>query len=392
MKKAEIVIIGAGVVGASVAYHLTTRGAKDVLLLESEAAQGLGSTGKATGGVRAQFETDINIKMSVYSLNFFQNCDFPTGYDPRGYLFFATDEKQFGYLKRNVEKQKSLGVKDVEIVDAQQIAEICPILNCADIAGGSFGARDGFINPLAVMNGYTRNALKNGAKIEFETEVYSIETANGKIRAVSTNKGVIECEKVVLATGARARKLAATAGIDLPVEPQKRQLVWARSAKPLPPNMPMVIDLGSGFHFRPARDFYDSLNDADIPNEIFFAFPDAGEENSGDTNFDRSFIKKVYERAAHRSPFLAETEPILEKCRAGLYENTPDHHGILGGCSVENLYFANGFSGHGVMHSPATGRALSEIILDGEASFLDVSCLQIDRFAKGELLHETAFI
>ena len=138
MRKAEIVIIGGGVVGASVAYHLTEKGAKDVLILERESAQGFGSTGKATGGVRAQFETEINIKMSLYSLDFFKNWEFDCQYEPRGYLFFATTEKGSDYLKRNVEKQKSFGVKDVGIVDRKTIAEICPILNCEDILGGKF--------------------------------------------------------------------------------------------------------------------------------------------------------------------------------------------------------------------------------------------------------------
>ena len=306
-------------------------------------------------------------------------------------MFFATDEKQFDYLKRNVEKQKSLGVKAVEIVDAKEIAEICSILNVSDITGGSFGARDGFINPLAVMRGFTKNALKNGAKIEFETQVLSIETERRKVKAIQTNKGVIECEKVILCSGAWARELANTAGIDLPVAPQRRQIVWAKSQKELPKNLPMIIDIGNGFHFRPARDFNDAnanLNN----NEVLFAYPDPNEENSFSTNFEESFIEKVYEKARHRSPFLYETKPILYKCRAGLYENTPDHHAILGGCLVSGLYFANGFSGHGVMHSPATGRALSEIILDGKSSILDVSCLSLERFAKGELLHETAFI
>ena len=387
----EIVIIGGGVVGASVAYHLMKRGAKDVLILESEVQQGNGSTGKATGGIRAQFETEININLSLYSLDFFANWEFDCEYEPRGYLFFATDESQFDYLKRNVEKQKSLGVNDVEIVDRQTIKEICPILNCEDIVGGSFGKRDGFINPLAVMNGFTSKALEKGAKIEFETVVLSIETVAGKVVAVETNKGRIECEKVVLAIGARARELANTAEIDLPVMPQKRQIVWAKSQTKLPENLPMVIDIGSGFHFRPARDFVDKSANADN-TEILFAYPDADAKPSIDTNFDESFIEKVYEKAHKRSTFLFETKPILEKCRAGLYENTPDHHAILGGCAVEGLYFANGFSGHGVMHSPATGKALSEIILDGKASFLDVSCLSFERFAKSELLHETAFI
>ena len=391
MMKSEIVIIGAGVVGTSVAYHLTTRGAKDVLILELENKQGLGSTGKATGGVRAQFETEINIKMSLYSIDFFANCDFDCGYEPYGYLFFATNDAQFDYLKRNVEFQKSLGVNDVEIVDARQIKEICPILNVADIVGGSFGGRDGFINPLAVMNGFTKKASENGTKIQFDTQVLAIETDSGKVTSLKTNKGRIECEKVVLCSGAWARELAKTAGIDLPVLPQKRQIVWAKSGKQLPQNLPMVIDIGSGFHFRPARDFNDA--NANLENdEVLFAYPDAEENSSFNTNFDESFIEKVYERTGHRSPFLFETKPILEKCRAGLYENTPDHHAILGGCSVGGLYFANGFSGHGVMHSPASGRALAEIVLEGESKFLDVSCLSLERFANDELLHETAFI
>ncbi|MGB7207296.1 MAG: FAD-binding oxidoreductase [Pyrinomonadaceae bacterium] len=398
MKKAEIVIIGSGVVGASVAYHLTIRGARDVLILERESEQGLGSTGKATGGVRAQFETDINIKMSLYSLAFFNDWEFDCEYEPRGYLFFATTDAQFDYLKRNVEKQRELGVMDVEIVDAETIQKIVPGMNCADITGGSFGKHDGFINPLAVMKGFTEGALKNGAKIEFGTRVLSVETANGKVAAVETDQGRIECKNVVLCTGAYARELASTAAIDLPVEPQRRQIVWAKSEQPLSVDLPMVIDIGSGFHFRLARDWNGvraKNTVATVPGsvlDVLFAYPDPDEPSSLNAEFDESFIAKVYERAKHRAPFLYQTEVVREKCRAGLYENTPDHHAILGGCEVSGLYFANGFSGHGVMHSPATGRALSEIILDGKASFLDVSCLSLDRFAKYELLHETAFI
>jgi len=387
MRKTEIIIIGGGVIGASVAYHLTMRGAKDVLILEREAEQGNGSTGKATGGVRAQFETDINIKMSLYSIEFFRQFNnligVDCGYEPRGYLFFATDDVQLEYLRRNVEKQKALGVKGVEIVDTKTIAEMVKGLNCKDITGGSFGANDGFINPFGVMEGFTKKAEEAGAKVLRETKVLAIETKNGKVIAVKTNRGRMECDKVVLCAGAWARELARTAEIDLPIEPLKRQIVWAKSARDLPENLPMVIDLGSGFHFRPAKDSV---------REVLFAYPDANETPSFDTNFDESFINRIYEKARQRAPFLAETIVVSEKCRAGLYENTPDHHAILGGCEIENLYFANGFSGHGVMHSPATGRALAEIMLDGKANFLDVSCLSLQRFANDELLHETAFI
>ncbi|MEZ5344347.1 MAG: FAD-dependent oxidoreductase [Pyrinomonadaceae bacterium] len=391
MKKAGIVVIGGGVVGASVACHLAGRGAKDVLILESEPVQGLGSTGKATGGVRAQFETAINISMSLYSLDFFKNWRFDCKYEPRGYLFFATEDAHLEYLTQNVEMQKKMGVKDVETVDPQQINEICPILNCEDIVGGTFGANDGFIDPLSVMRGFTEEALSAGAKIAFDTRVLSIGVRGGRVRLVETDKGMIECENAVVCTGAYAGELARTAGVDLPVAPQKRQIIWAKSETRMPANLPMVIDIGSGFHFRPARDFVNPAS-VDETKEVLFAYPDPDEPDSFDTSFEEAFIDKVYKKAEHRSPFLFQSKPVIEKCRAGLYENTPDHHAILGGCGVEGLYFANGFSGHGVMHSPASGRALAEIILDGSASFLDVSSLELGRFSKNELLHETAFI
>lgn len=145
----------------------------------------------------------------------------------------------------------------------------------------------------------------------------------------------------------------------------------------------MVIDLGSGFHFRPAKGSAD---------ELMFAFPDPDEPPSFARDLDDAFVERIREKARQRAPWLYEAEVMREKCRVGLYENTPDHHAILGGCEIEGLYLANGFSGHGVMHSPATGRALAEIMLRGNAGFLDVSCLSIERFANGKLLHETAFI
>lgn len=379
----QIVIIGGGVVGASVAFHLTARGVADVLILEREPVQGRGSTGAATGGIRAQFETDINIRMSLYSIDFFKNWDVDCGYEPRGYLFFATTDEQFQYLQANVEKQKRLGVKDVDILNCDEIAQLVPGMNCHDITGGSFGRNDGFIDPIAVMRGFTNKAVSKGAKIEFGAEVLVIEARNGRVTAVRTKEGRIECETVVVCAGAWAKAVAATAGVDLAVEPMRRQIVWARSSESLPENLPMVIDIGTGFHFRPARS---------SSHEVMFAFPDPEEPSSFNTSLDDAFVEEIRERARVRVPFLYDTQVVRDKCRVGLYENTPDHHAILGGCEVEGLYFANGFSGHGVMHSPATGRALAEIILDGGSVFLDVSRLSIDRFAKGELLHETAFI
>lgn len=387
MKYAETIIIGGGVVGASIAYHLTECGATDVLILERENVLGLGSTGKATGGIRAQFGTEINIKLSLFSLDLLEHFNELTGgdcgYEPRGYLFLATDEKQLDFLKQSVELQKATGYQDVEIVDRATVTKLVPGLNCDDIVGGSFGARDGFIDPIGILNGFIGKAKQNGAVIEMCREVRRIETLGGRVAGVTTDSGFIACENAVLCAGAWARPLAETVGIDLPVEPLKRQIVWAKCEMELPKNLPMVIDLSNGFHFRPAKG---------SNTEILFAYPDSDELPGANADFDGSFIGKVYEKARHRAPFLCDTEVVREKCRAGLYENSPDHHAILGKCDVAGLYLANGFSGHGVMHSPATGRALAEIILNGEAKFLDVSCLSFSRFAKGELLHEAAYI
>jgi sarcosine oxidase subunit beta len=387
----KIVIIGGGVVGASVAYHLTQRGCRDVLIIERESMLGLGSTGKATGGVRAQFETDINIQLSLYSLDFFRDWDFDCEYDPRGYLFLATDERQFDYLKRTGERQRELGYAEVELLDREAIMGQVPGVNCNDVVGGSFGRRDGFINPLAVLEGFITEAAIKGARLKTGTLVRSINVENGRVTGLLTSEGNLTCERVVICSGAWARNLAATAGIDLPVEPLRRQIVWARSPSVLPPDLPMVIDMSDGFHFRAARDFH-AAADASDGHDVLLAYPDPNEPVGFSTDIDEEFLAKVAEKAAHRAPFLNGSKIVYEKCRAGLYENSPDTHAILGGCEIDGLYFANGFSGHGVMHSPATGRALSEIILDGEASFLDVSCLSIERFTKGELLHETAFI
>ena len=392
MKKAEIIIVGGGVVGASVAYHLTQRGVSDVLILDREQRQGCGSTGRATGGVRAQFGTDINIRMSLYSIDFFENCGFYTGYDPRGYLFFATDEAQLGLLKANAARQNELGVTGLHLLDAKAVADLVPGLRCEDIAGAVFGERDGFIDPLAVMQGFTASAVDRGARLRLGTPVDSINVSGGRVRSVTAGGETVECSAVVLCGGAWAGTLAATAGIELPLEPVRRQIVWARTREPLPPNLPMVIDVGTGFHFRPAREFGGGPGVPQSAHDVLFAYPDAEERSSFNTEFDDGFTPKVYGHARRRAAFLAESEPVRDKCRAGLYENTPDHHAIIGKSPVEGLFLANGFSGHGVMHSPASGRAVAEIILDGGSKFIDVSCLSFDRFAEGKLIHENAFI
>jgi sarcosine oxidase subunit beta len=390
METADVVIIGGGIVGSSVAYHLAEGGCSNVIVVEREARQGMGSTGRATGGARAQFATPINIQMSLYSIEFFAHCEeatgHPSGYQPRGYLFVATSERQLDYLKANRERQAQLGLTDVEILTRQEIAAMIPQLRVDDVVGGSFCQRDGFVDPPGIMRAFMSRAREKGARLLLDTGVTGIDVDKGGVSGVRTTRGRIATRAVVNASGAWAAEVARLAGVEIPVVPLRRQLVSTKPFAALPDRMPMVIDMSNGFHFRP--DYQ-----AGTPAGVLMAWPDADETPGFKTDFDPSFVKKILKHATHRVPCLADVVVEPRRCRAGLYEMTPDHHAIIGEApGVGGLYLANGFSGHGVMHSPATGRIISEMILDGQARLLDVAPLGAERFAAGRLLTEPVIL
>lgn len=390
MASADIVIIGGGIVGASVAYHLAEAGCSHVLIVEREAQQGLGSTGKATGGVRAQFATPINIQMSLYSIDFFAHFEELTGhtagYQPHGYLFVATTPGQLDYLRANRLRQIELGLKNAELVTAEDVAAIVPQLNVDDVVGGAFCPTDGFVRPLDVMEAFTACACERGVKLWLDTRVTGIEASGGRVSGVTTTRGYISTRTVVNATGAWAAAVARLAGVEIPVLPLRRQLVATAPFDQIPPNSPMVIDAANGFHFRP-----DPL--AGPRPGVLMAWPDPEETPGFKTDFDPTFVEKILPRAAHRMPCLANAVVDMSRCRAGLYEVTPDRHAIIGQApGVSGLYLANGFSGHGVMHSPATGRIVSELILNGQSHVIDAASLCAERFAEGRLLEETAIL
>jgi sarcosine oxidase, subunit beta len=390
MESADVVVIGGGIVGSSVAYHLAESGCSKVVVLEREAQQGLGSTGKATGGARAQFSTAINIQMSLYSIEFFAHCEeatgFPSGYQPRGYLFVATSEPQLDYLKANCERQRQLGLTNVEILTAQEIAAMIPQLRVTDVVGGSFCQTDGFVDPPAIMRAFMSRAREKGAQLRLSTGVTGIEVDGRGVSGVLTTRGRISTRAVVNASGAWAAEVARLAGVEIPVVPLRRQLVSTAPFPDLPDQMPMVIDMTDGFHFRP--DYM-----AGSPPGVLMAWPDPDETPGFKLDFDPLFTEKVLSRARHRVPCMANVVVERSRCRAGLYEMTPDHHAIIGEApGLPGLYLANGFSGHGVMHSPATGRIVSEMILDGKARLLDATPLGAERFSEGRLLEETAIL
>jgi sarcosine oxidase subunit beta len=328
--------------------------------------------------------------MSRYSIEFFAHCEeatgHPSGYQPRGYLFVATSASHLDYLTANRERQQALGLTNVELLTTEEIASMIPQMRVDDVVGGSFCQTDGFVDPVGIMRAFTSRARERGVRLLLDAGVTGIEIDRNGVSGVMTARGRIATRAVVNASGAWAAEVARLAGVEIPVVPLRRQLVSTASFDGLPNQMPMVIDMSNGFHFRP--DYQ-----AGTPPGVLMAWPDPDETPGFKTDFEPSFVAKVLSRATHRVPCLRDVVVEPRRCRAGLYEMTPDHHAIIGEApNVRGLYLANGFSGHGVMHSPATGRVISEMILDGQARLLDVAPLGLERFAEGRLLEETAVI
>ena len=354
-------------------------------MIERESAQGKGSTGKSMGGVRAQFSTPVSIQMSLYSIPFYASFEerlgFPCDYRPQGYLFCATADNQMEYLRTNYEQQVKMGLKNVRLLAGDEIRRIFPQLRTDDIIGGSFCSSDGFVDPYSAMVGFMSCAAEHGATLWKNTTVTAITRDEDGIASVDTTRGPVATRKVVNCAGAWAASVAALVGVDLPVQPLRRMLVPSEPFDEFPHSAPMIIDMSNGFHFRPeARGFLLAWNDP--------------EETPGfKTDFDPGFVEKILTRAAERVPCFANLPVNPKRAWAGLYEMTPDHHPILGEASgVQGFFLANGFSGHGVMHAPATGKILSDLILNGKTDLIDASLLNLSRFNEGRLIHETAVL
>jgi sarcosine oxidase, subunit beta len=382
---ADVVIIGGGIAGSSIAWHLAQQGCRNVLVIERETQQGLGSTGKSMGGVRAQFTTAVNIRMSLYSIPvlaaFEEITGCPSGYKPHGYLFVATSARHLEYLRQNYERQVALGLRGVEMIGSEEVVRRVPQLRSDDIVGGSFCATDGFVDPYSVMKGFMSAANERGVTLWRGVEVTGIEVDARGVAGVHTTRGYVGSRTVVNAAGPWAAGVAALAGVRLPIVPLRRMLVPTEPFAGLPERLPMVIDMSTGFHFRPEG------------VGLLMAWNDPDETPGFKTAFDPAFIEKILTRAVSRVPSFENLQVNPRRAWAGLYSMTPDHHAIIGAApGVPGLYFANGFSGHGVMHSPATGRITADLILHGASSLLDARELGLERFAEGRLLEETAVL
>jgi glycine/D-amino acid oxidase-like deaminating enzyme len=362
----DVLVVGGGVVGWSVAHHLARAGVRRILVVD----RGGGSTERATGGFRAQFATEVNVRLSLLSrrklLAFQEETGVDPGYRPAGYLFLAATPAQTRQLAAALEVQRSCGCHDAALVDLDDVRRLAPCIRTENVVGGTFSPHDGFIRPLEIRRGYLDSALRAGVQ-RLDADVTAVSRVGGALR-VETSTGRHEAATVVNAAGAWAARLGALAGVDVPVQPLRRQVARTASTDALPASTPMTI-FADGFHFR-VRD-----------DHVLLLWPTEGGADPFDVSVEPEWTANVAAAARERVPALA-TVPVASTY-AGLYEMSPDEHALLGpAVGLEQLFLVNGASGHGVMHSPALGQLAAEM-LTGRTPSLDVQPLRPSRFAEG---------
>ena len=371
-RTADAVIIGGGVVGCSIAYHLARRGVKDVLVLERDAV-GAGTTSKAAGGIRGQFPTETEIRFSLESIRVFERFEEEFGVDPGyrkiGYLFLIGETDDLEGFKKRVALQQRLGV-DVRIISPTDAQALVPALRVDDLIAAVWGPKDGMAGPAEVTNGFARRARQLGARIVEGVEVSAIERDGGRVRGVSTTEGPVAAPVVVNAAGPAAARVARLAGVEVPVHPRRRHIFFTEPFPDLPGPVPLTTDRVSGFYFRKEMEQV-LLSPGDVE--------DVGDDFT--VAIDRAKIEETVQKALHRLP-------LIEKARiaggwAGLRPLTPDDHAIIVWApGVEGFFLAVGFGGHGFQHSPATGRLVAEWLTDGAPS-MDLSLFDPGRFSRG---------
>ncbi len=370
-----MVIIGGGAVGTSIAYHLAERGAGGGVVLLERHTLGSGSTGRSAGGIRSQFSTEVNIRFSLESVQFWRRIAGEVDYRETGYLFLATTEQQRQQFERNIALQNALGVPS-RLVSPQDMGQLVPGMRVEDLAAGAYSAEDALAGPNEAVQWFARHARERGVQIREGVEVLGIDTRGDRVHAVETTNGRIETPVVVNAAGAWAGLVGKMAGLEVPVKGYRRELFVSEPVGlDVIPEVPLVIDLQVGWYFR-----------REGAGVLMSGARDA--HASFDTHVEWAGLPKIAEFATWRMPPLGGVR-FGDKAWAGLYDISPDDHAIIGAVpSVAGFYCANGFSGHGFQHSPATGRVVAELILDGVVKDLDIAPLSITRFRTGALLSE----
>lgn len=376
-RSAEVVIIGAGIMGCSIAYHLAARGVRDVLVIERDAI-GRGATADAAGGIRLQFSTETNIRLSQISMEYWEQFDerFDTSINFRqqGYLFLLTREADVPVFQRNLALQQSLGVP-ARWVTPDEIRELNPAVVVDDVLGGTFCGKDGWADTSTSTMGFARAARRNGVRIVEGSAVTAMDAADGRITGVRVGDDRISTPLVICCAGPQTRAVGRMAGVELPILPYRRMSFITEPFDRIPAHVPMTIEFARSLYFHPES------------HGFLFGMSDPDEPSSENKAVDDEWMATTVEALVERAPVF-EYASVMRGW-AGFYEVTPDDNPLLGRIAgLDGFIVAAGFSGHGFMQGPAIGLTIAEMVVDGDATAVDLSAFRPSRFEEGELHQE----
>jgi sarcosine oxidase, subunit beta len=383
-ERVDVAVVGGGAIGLAVARALAAAGVEHTVVLEKEPAVGQGSTARANGGVRAQFTTPINVAFSRFSIDEFERLQREHGdllsFHQVGYLFVTATEEGEAGLRAGRDLQRSLGV-DTEWLTPVEIGRWAPLLRLDGLRGGTFHARDGFLDPHGAVQAFRADCPPDRVVVRAGVEVAGLRNRNGWIE-VTTITGDLEAGWVIDAAGSHATEVAAMLGVEVPVEPVRRNLAFVRIPDEPPGLIPMCIDVDTGVLVR-----------REVGGGYVIAYSNPADPPGWETSLDPRFLEDLGRLIGNRFPTLRDVPIDPRQCWAGLYPETPDHHAIIGPTEEhERFIVCAGFGGHGLMHAPAAGRAVAELITDGASSTFDLHPLRPSRFREGDLVVESAVL
>ena len=374
--RASVVIIGGGVMGLSTAYHLARAGVTDVVLIE-KSEFGSGSTCKAAGGVRAQFSDAVNIELGARSLKAFETFEatFDQEIDLRqvGYLFLLEKPEHVEAFEKNVAVQNEMGVPS-RLIEVAEAKALSPLISTEGLLAAAYSPTDGHCTPESVVNGYASAGRRAGARLVRNCAVTAIESSGGSLMQAVTEKGTIATDAVICTAGAWSKELGAMVGVDLPVEPLRRQILTTEPMPDLDPHTPFTIDFSTSFYFHGEG------------QGLLLGMSDPHETAGFKLTVSEEWLAGLGDAIERRAPDLSEVG--LGAGWAGLYEMTPDHNALVGEAEgVSRFLYATGFSGHGFLMGPAIGEVMRDLYL-GRTPVVDVSSLTANRFASSDFRPE----
>ncbi|MBI4610428.1 MAG: FAD-binding oxidoreductase [Candidatus Rokubacteria bacterium] len=381
MRTTDVVIVGGGIIGGSIAYHLLARDTRlGVVLLEKEADVGTGSTAKATGGVRHQFSTEANIRLTQLSYRYFTDAEAMLGrsvdFVSHGYLFVTADPSTLARSREAVTLQQRLGVAS-QVVAPEEMKSLLPQLRVDDLVGGTFCPADGSADPHGLLQAFLARARDRGLELRTGEAVTAVLRNHERVAGVATVNESYQAPVVVNAAGPFADRVGKLAGVEIPSRPYRRQVLVTEPLPDFPEVFPLIVDLDTGWYVHRQG-----------KSAVLMGGTDKDSAPGLDATVDWEAFNLVFAAAGKRVPRLAEAKVM--RAYAGVRDLTPDYHGILGEApELPGFYVACGFSGHGFMHAPAIGRLMAELILDGAATSMDIAPLALGRFRSREAASES---